>query len=270
MKGGTAVIETKHDAVVFSFPEVHSAARCTVVFQRTLRVPPGRRGRGPSPGLGRYSLHVANLPGRVSREIRGGEGIVFPMYQSEAFLIILIGRYPCAVSVTREGKNVLTGRTTRDERLWRPGDYVTFPRHPLTEWFCFGGEKEKIFAAAPLGGGETGLTITVLPMSGPDFERYRAAAVSTVSAQAVSPAADSPYRGEPSAPSLKGAFFQPAKGNRCTVSPLDTVTYRQVTGRPPGGKPLSISDYLSSGVPWKKEYGEDGSFPCVGQKAGVC
>ena len=51
----------QHGVLEVSFPEVHRDARCSIVFQRTLRVPEGS-GKYPSPpGKGRFSLK------RVSR-----------------------------------------------------------------------------------------------------------------------------------------------------------------------------------------------------------
>ena len=62
----------------------------------------------------------------------------FPMYQSEALWVIFVGWYPFAIKVSVGGMNAVTGKRLHDERLWRPQDYVVFPRRPWMEWFCVG------------------------------------------------------------------------------------------------------------------------------------
>src|SRR4051794_108514 len=57
--GESPVIELRHDALVFSFPELHGDARLEIDFQRTLRIPDDDSAYPLPPGLGRFPLrHV--------------------------------------------------------------------------------------------------------------------------------------------------------------------------------------------------------------------
>ena len=79
------MIELNNNRLVFSFPEVHSQARLTVEFQRTLRIPDDGADYPLPPGLGAFPLrhvddHAENVPAVWLQ--RGG--VMLPMYQSEA------------------------------------------------------------------------------------------------------------------------------------------------------------------------------------------
>jgi hypothetical protein len=50
------MIELEHDALTFSFPEVHADAVLRVDFQRTLRIPDDERTYHLPAGLGRFPL----------------------------------------------------------------------------------------------------------------------------------------------------------------------------------------------------------------------
>lgn len=50
------MITLKNDRLEFRFPEVHRDARCTIEFQRTLRIPDDDRDYPLPPGLGRFPL----------------------------------------------------------------------------------------------------------------------------------------------------------------------------------------------------------------------
>ena len=53
------MLELKKNSLVFSFPDVHPAAKLTVTFQRTLRIPDDERTYPLPPGLGDFPLrHV--------------------------------------------------------------------------------------------------------------------------------------------------------------------------------------------------------------------
>ena len=60
------MIELKHDALQFSFPEVHPDAMLTIEFQRTFRIPDDDRDYPLPPGLGRFPLrHVDDFANSV-------------------------------------------------------------------------------------------------------------------------------------------------------------------------------------------------------------
>ena len=79
------MIELKHDRLVFSFPDVHPDATCTVEFQRTLRIPDDGSDYFLPPGLGQFPLcHVDDHADNVPAAWQDRGGIMLPMYQSEA------------------------------------------------------------------------------------------------------------------------------------------------------------------------------------------
>ena len=60
------MIELKQSNLCFSFPEVHEAARFSVDFQRTLRIPDDEKSYPLPPGLGCFPLqHVDDHAGRA-------------------------------------------------------------------------------------------------------------------------------------------------------------------------------------------------------------
>jgi len=75
------MIELKNDRLIFHFPEVHPEARCTVEFQRTLRLPDDNREYPLPPGLGSFPLmHVDDLGDRLPAAWDKRGGVFFPMY----------------------------------------------------------------------------------------------------------------------------------------------------------------------------------------------
>lgn len=79
------MIELHDDNLVFTFPEVHPAARLSVGFQRTLRIPDDDQTYPLPPGLGEFPLrHVDDCGDRVPARWLAHGGVMLPMYQSEA------------------------------------------------------------------------------------------------------------------------------------------------------------------------------------------
>ena len=61
------MITLEHDYLKFRFPEVHDQARCSIEFQRTLRIPDDDKDYPLPPGLGCFPLrhlddYAARLP----------------------------------------------------------------------------------------------------------------------------------------------------------------------------------------------------------------
>ncbi len=79
------MIELKNDSLVFSFPEIHQDAQCSINFQRTLRLPDDNREYSLPPGLARFPLsHVDDYGERVPGNWLTHGGVFLPMYQAEA------------------------------------------------------------------------------------------------------------------------------------------------------------------------------------------
>jgi hypothetical protein len=81
--GDLEMIELKRDALVFSFPEVHTDARCRIDFQRTLRIPDDNRYYPLPPGMGRFPVqHVDDFKAHLPEDWISHGGVFLPMYQS--------------------------------------------------------------------------------------------------------------------------------------------------------------------------------------------
>jgi hypothetical protein len=271
------MIEFKKDGLLFSFPEVHPEAKCSIVFQRTLRVPRDG-GRYPvPPGLGRFPLERIDSYSGAVPDSWERSGVFLPMYQSEALLVIFIGWYPFALRVTVGGMNAITGRRVRDERLWRPQDYVVFPKRPWMEWFCVGNGRARQFLAMPLQENqvlpkaqnhlkeEGGIAITAHPMRAESYRKYRArrtAAMSGWGGEASLWGASFPEHeflgiSEEREDSFGAGAWETAAESRCSVYPVNSLDFLRITGSVPLGKPPTREEYSEAGLPWYGEYGND-------------
>jgi hypothetical protein len=269
------MIEFREDGLVFSFPEVHAEARCSIVFQRTLRLPDDS-GRYPvPPGLGRFSLervedHEGSVPGEWRRD-----GVFFPMYQSEALWVIFVGWYPFAIKVTVGDLNAVTGRRLRDERLWRPQDYIVFPRKPWMEWFCVGNGRARQFVAMPLGddqgagGNGEGVTpagdirITAHPMRAECYQEYRRRRSALLSDGVGGVWNGSSLgrrlfsRSEEHGDDFGYGSWELTEYSGCTAYPVNSVDFLSITGEPPRSRPPTEAEYSEAGLPWLHRYGTD-------------
>ncbi len=263
------MIEVKNDAIAFSCPEVHLEARCTVIFQRTLRLPDDAEGYPVPPGLGRFPLSSLKENGQRLPDSWCGEGALFPVFQSEAFWIIFVGWYPFAVKVSMGGVNAITGRKLNDERLWRPRDYTVVPRSPWMEWFSVGGGKGRQFVAMPLGKGRDGrvsgkaqIRITAYPMRAEryaEYRRSRSALMSSVAAVAEGSGGAAGWFGHPGSDGddYGPGAWQTEAGVNCSVYPVNSRDYLNITGSLPPGKAPTAAQYREAGIPWQKKYGTD-------------
>ncbi len=72
------MIELIQNQLVFSFPEIHRDAHCTIDFQRTLRLPDDNKEYPLPPGLGLFPLtHVDDLGERLPAAWEAHGGIFF-------------------------------------------------------------------------------------------------------------------------------------------------------------------------------------------------
>ena len=95
------MITLENDRLVFRFPEVHEEARCSIEFQRTLRIPDDGKDYPLPPGLGRFPLrHLDDYARTLPAEWLSRGGVIMPMSQAEAMWINFSGGdYPFAVKV---------------------------------------------------------------------------------------------------------------------------------------------------------------------------
>ncbi len=188
------MLEAINDRLTFTFPEVHAAARLSVTFQRTLRIPDDGRSYPLPPGLGLFPVrHVDDFKGKVPDAWSKHGGVMMPMYQSEAMWLQFTSShvpghgsyggvpYPFAVRVATGKRSAVTGKQWT--AYLREGDYLVIPTQPWLDGYVVEGGQVRQFVAAPLGLGVTaeeqitgkaefgGLQIEAVPMSAAAFLR---------------------------------------------------------------------------------------------------
>lgn len=169
--------------IFFEFPEIHDKARLSISFQRTLRIPDDGKQYPLPPGLGTFPLKkISEFKDRVPCEWLKGDGLMLPMYQSEAlWMRFTTYGYPCAIRVATGNINAVTGKPFK--KKLRKRDHMVVPPQPWLDGFCVGKGKIKQFVAMPLGWGTSveqqitgkeevgGLQIEVWPMKKDEYEK---------------------------------------------------------------------------------------------------
>ena len=82
------MITLERDSLVFRSPEVHDAARCSLDFQRTLRIPDDGSDYPLPPGMGQFPLrHLDDYARQAPQKWLQRGGVLMPMHQAEAMWI---------------------------------------------------------------------------------------------------------------------------------------------------------------------------------------
>lgn len=276
------MIELTNDALTIHCPEVHEAAKVTIEFQRTLRIPDDEHDYPLPAGLGRFALrHVDDFPRTVpARWIEHG-GVMLPMYQAEALWIMFGGQYPFALKVAAGKINAVTGEELRDGLHRDPQDYMVTSRQPWLDGYCVERGVIRQFVAMPLGSGYSaeeqltgqgtvgGLQIVAYPLKPEVYERY----IKTFRAVTFG---KSPMLSEYA---MLGSDMGLAPGGRmkqeiyrdtfnledwdqrhrarCFVHIANAQQWRAITGETPPTAPITAAYYQSHGVPWFDYYAAD-------------
>ena len=185
------MITLEADRLHFRFPEVHENARCSVSFQRTLRIPDDGAPHHLPPGLGNFPLrHVDDYKSRLPAKWLRRGGVLMPMHQAEAMWISFGSGfssrgpdYPFAVKIATGKVCAVTGDNWTEHLNQDPQDYVVLPEQPWIDGYCVEKGEIRQFIAMPLGEGYTveeqitgaaehgGIQIIAYPMKA---ERYEA------------------------------------------------------------------------------------------------
>lgn len=271
----------KNNTLEFSFPEVHPKARCSIQFERTLRIPDDNRKYPLPPGLGAFPLlHVEDFVDQLPPSWAGMGGVFLPMYQAEALWIDFRGSYPFAIKIAAGKVNAVTGGAWANDLVRKPQDYVVVPGQPWLDGFCVGNDLIRQFVAMPLGDGYTaeeqvtgkaefgGLQIIAYPMKAKLAEEYLRASEIKFSSRNLGMICESdpPFMGL--APGglmrqkiYKDKFKEDAWDtrvrSRCFVHLLNSVQFSTVTGCHPPTKPPTAADYTNAGLPWFEYYDQD-------------
>ena len=264
----------------FRFPEVHAAARCTIEFQRTLRIPDDGRDYPLPPGLGSFPLrHLDDYAARLPEAWRVRGGVIAPMHQAEAMWINFHSDYPFAVKVATGKICAITGDSWVDRLNRDPQDYAVLPEQPWLDGYCVEEGVVRQFVAMPLGEGYTveeqltgaavhgGVQLVAYPMKA---ERYEALRLEWDGLRD-----DVLYSGEPVLEDAMGLApggrmeqeiyddpygldaWDQRHGSRCFVSLLNSVQWMAVTGERQPTEPPTAQDYAARGLPWFDYYGGD-------------
>jgi len=181
----------KHaEQMTFDFSDVHPQAKFHVTFQRTLRIPDDDKDYPLPPGLGAFPLaHTEDYKERIPAKWLERQGIMLPMYQSEALWIRFSGqydpergvRYPFAVKVAAGKRSALTGNAW--VQALKEKDYVVLPDQPWLDGFVVEEGIIRQFVAVPLGMGLTvegqlsgeeafgGIQLEAYPMKLSEYEK---------------------------------------------------------------------------------------------------
>ena len=277
------MIELKSDALVFSFPEVHSDAVLRVDFQRTLRIPDDGSDYPLPPGLGRFPLrHVDDFARRVSERWIERGGVMLPMYQSEALWLNFTDTrgYPFAVKVAAGKVNAVTGDPWADSVNRDPQDYLVVPEQPWLDGYCVEKGLIRQFVAMPLGSGysaeeqitgtaeQGGIQIIAYPMKREAYERIRSRMAEGPEPAAYEVACYSMSVDMGLAPGgrmRQDVYDDPhtfgdwdtKHANRCFVHLGNSLVWQAVTGGPPPTVPPTSDEYTRAGLPWFEYYGGD-------------
>jgi hypothetical protein len=277
------MIELKGDALVFSFPEVHSEAVLTVGFQRTLRIPDDGRTYPLPAGFGFFPLrHVDDFAEEVPASWLRRGGVMLPMYQSEALWLHPSSRcgYPFALKVGTGKIDAVTGESWREGLSRDSQDYLVLPDQPWLDGYCVEKGVVRQFVAMPLGAGYTaeeqltgraehgGIQLVAYPIKAEVWERLKR------ERSRHDELTRSHFLGVSLAASEMGlapggrmrqdiyddghAFSDWDQGHRgrCFVHLANSMVWRAVTGEAPPTTPLTPKEYAQRRIPWFEYYAE--------------
>jgi len=279
------MIELMENELRFQFPEVHQAARCSIEFQRTLRIPDDDRTWFLPPGLGEFPLrHLDDYATRLPDGWRRRGGVIMPMHQAEALWIsFTASRYPFAVKIATGKICAVTGEAWVNHLNRDPQDYVVVPEQPWLDGYCVEEGVIRQFVAMPLGEGYSveeqltgaalhgGLQIVAFPMKRERYEELRALREDSfehrwdIPATMVAEAAPQAMGLAPGGRMKQEVYDDPhgldawdqRHGSRCFVTIANSRQWMAITGERPPTEPLTAKHYTEMGLPWFDYYGGD-------------
>ena len=239
------------EALVLSFPDIHSDAVLHVAFQRTLRIPHDSRDYR-LPDLGRVPLHPPGTRGGASQ-------FALPLRPSEAVWLSLVAPwgFPFAVKVECAGLDALTGEASHDGLHREPQDYVPVPAqtwldgcrrahgmHQITTDTCVARE------------GSCGMRIIVYP-SARNGARVEGMASPVCYAGEIGSGAGPGMRlHEDVTQDALAVEWDLTRGKECCIQCVTATEWRNLTGADAPAAPTP-ADYARAGVPWLESYSDE-------------
>lgn len=246
-----------------------------LTFERTLRIPDDGKTYPLPPGLGAFPIcKVEDYRERVPSSWVEHGGVFIPMYQREALWIYFEPDYwtPKAVKVAVGKVNAVSGKPW-DQSL-RPGtkDYLVCPPQPWLDGINAGKGYIRQFVAMPLGMGYTvegqvtgeerfgGLQIIVYEPkpgrlkeehyealgSGCERAVYRSVDVGTEMGLAAGGKMRQKIYPDP----LGLDMWDQENYGRVYVHIVNSMMYREITGKEPPSTPVTAQTYTDYGLPW--------------------
>ena len=272
------------DTLEFNFPSVHPKAKCSIDFQRTLRIPDDNREYSLPPGLGTFPLlHVEDYTLNTPKIWQERGGVFLPMYQAEALWINLGSgcwgnSYPCAVKIAAGKINAVTGEPWGNSLSSDLQDYVVFPEQPWLDGFSVGNGLIRQFVAMPLGEGFTteeqltgtadfgGIQICVYPMTREKYDELHPPRVVEEEEILYSRCVEEPSMGLAPGGLMRQEVYEDEYGidswdteamSRCFIHLANSKQYHDMTGHVPPTEPPSAKQYTDAGMPWFDYYAAD-------------
>ena len=269
-------VTLKHDDLVFG-------EGFSLNFQRTLRIPDDGKTYPLPPGLGTFPVcKVEDYKERVPETWAEHGGVFIPMYQREALWISFRPRYwkPNAVKIAIGKVNAVSGKTWHQELRSDEKDYLVCPPQPWLDGINAGEGTIRQFVAMPLGMGYTveaqvtgeetfgGIQIMVYEPKPGEFPdqpprpdvAYR---VSDGMLYAAAPAMARPLAGAEmglaAGGKMKQKIYPDPHGidtwdaenhGRIYVHIVNSLMYRELTGKEPPPTPVTAKTYAQYGLPW--------------------
>lgn len=257
-------------------------------FQRTLRIPDDDNQYPLPPGLGQFPImRVADYLDRVPQNWRERGGFFIPMYQREALWINFRGRSwrPNAVKIGIGRINAISGKAWEDDLLPYEEDYLVCPPQPWLDGINAGDGFIRQFVAMPLGMGYTveaqltateefgGIQIIVyepkpgkFPDQPPQGYRWGTRAGFAASFPPPAPrAAGGAEMGLGAGGRMKQKIYPDRHGydtwdmanyGRVDVHIVNSMMFRELTGKEPPTTPITAKLYGKYGYPWYDLYDE--------------
>ena len=279
------MIELMENELHFRFLEVHEAARCSLGFQRTLRIPDDKRTYFLPPGLGEFPLrHLDDYATRLPGVWRRRGGVIMPMHQAEALWINFTASYPFAVKIATGKICAVTGEAWVERLNRDPQDYLVVPEQPWLDGYCVEKGVIRQFVAMPLGEGYSveeqltgaalhgGLQILAYPMK---RKRYEELCTHRLREDSFEYRWDIPAMVAEAAPQAMGLApggrmkqaihddphgldaWDQRHGGRCFVTIANSKQWMAITGECPPTEPPTAKHYTEMGLPWFDYYGGD-------------
>ena len=268
-------VTVKHDTLIFG-------NGFALNFQRTLRIPDDGGTYPLPPGLGTFPISkIEEYKERVPETWAEHGGVFIPMYQREALWISFRSRYwkPNAVKVAVGKVNAVSGEPWYQTLSADKNDYLVCPPQPWLDGINAGDGYIRQFVAMPLGMGYTveaqvtgeekfgGIQIIVYePTPGrfpdeppqPSHVAYRAAP-SVSPAMALQAPAGGTEMGLAAGGKMKQKIYPDPHGidiwdennfGRVYVHIVNSLMYREITGKEPPPTPVTAKTYSQYGFPW--------------------